>query len=395
MHIAFVTPESPYGDESVCGVAAYLRAIVPAVADAGHRITVFANAKEEKLFTVEDGRVSVRHVPLPSKHWYAAKVPGLRSIAPLPTRQIEWSWSFYREVVAASAQDPIDVIESTETGSLFLHRIAPVVIRLHGSERTFREHSGLPVNASVRLNDRIEAIAADRATAITAPSQAHANGIAQRRRWPADRIRVIPNPISAAVLKAAAGFKRNGNSEKVVLYAGRLAPVKGIDRLLEAAKRVRATDPSITFVLAGPWQMSRSPEDYGLRLNGAANGIRWIGPQDQREIIGWYSRASLLVMPSNYESFGISALEAMAFGLPIVATEQAVLGQPLVLNGEVLTVPTNDAAALAEGITRVLIASEPRNKSKETYQRILELCSPARVAADTLKLYEQIVGRSN
>ena len=135
MHIAFVTPESPYGDESVCGVAAYLRAIVPAVADAGHDVTVIANAKEPKSFTAEDGRVAVRHFRLPSRHWYSAKLPLVKAYAPLPLRQLEWSRAFYRETARVAAQRKIDVIESTEAGSLFLSRVAPLVIRLHGSER--------------------------------------------------------------------------------------------------------------------------------------------------------------------------------------------------------------------------------------------------------------------
>src|SRR5260370_18423442 len=91
MHVGFVATESPYGDRSSCGIAAYLRAMIPALLDAGHRVTLFANSKENRTFLAEDGRVSVYHFRLPSMHWNAAKVPGLRRLVPLPFRQLDWS----------------------------------------------------------------------------------------------------------------------------------------------------------------------------------------------------------------------------------------------------------------------------------------------------------------
>ncbi|HEU5236001.1 MAG TPA: glycosyltransferase family 4 protein, partial [Pyrinomonadaceae bacterium] len=357
MHIAFVTTESPYGDGGACGIAAYLRAVIPALVDADHKVTLFAKAKDEKDFSAENGRVNVHHFRLPSLHWYAAKVPLIKSIAPLPMRQFEWSGTFYRRVARVGALTKIDVIESTETGSLFLHRIAPLVIRMHGSELTFRKHSGMPVNLNVRLNESLESAAAKHAAAITTPSRFQADEISKRRGWPPGRVQVIPNPISGELLRAASEFRRNGCAERIVLYTGRLAPVKGIDTLLEAAKLVSVKDSNITFVLAGPWQMPRAPEEYGLELNGkSANGILWVGPQSQPEIIEWYKRASLFVMPSNYETFGISAVEAIAFGLPAIVTETSGLAEVLGEEDLASFVPRRDPKALAEKIN-VLMSS--------------------------------------
>lgn len=396
MHIAFVTPESPYGDEPGCGVAAYLRAIIPAIADAGHRVTVIANAKAEKTFNAENGRVPVHHFRLPSWHWYAAKLPLVRSSAPLPLRQLEWSIAFYREAKRVAVKNKIDVIESTEIGSLFLHRIARLVIRLHGSERIFREHSGLPLNASVRWNDALEAVACKRATAITAPSSLHADEIAKRRGWPIDRVRVIQNPISGSVLESAARFCRNGHNERVVLYTGRLAPVKGIETLLDAAKLVRAIDPSITFVLAGPWQMPKPPQSYGLVENQAsANGVRWIGSLKHDELVGWYKRAELFVMPSFYESLGISVLEAMAFGLPVVATV-AVRDTGAVNHRTALVVESGEPTQLSERILELLSDPEKRaSLAQAARNRGLEKFSPSVVAARNVSLYREVLRLSH
>lgn len=381
MHIAFVTTESPY-DERGCGIASYLRAIVPAIARQGHRISVFANARDEKTFVTEEGRVTVHHFRLPGLHWQSARIPGLKNFAPLPLRQLEWSRAFYRRVARAAAATKIDVIESTETGSLLLHRIAPLVIRLHGSELVFREHSHIKLNTSVKWNDALEAKACNRAVAISSPSKSHAREIAKRRRWDVEHIHVIPNPISSNLLNAAAAFHRNGHNERIVLYAGRLAPVKGIETLLKAAAQVRATDQSITFVLAGPWQMPHSPESYGLKNSG--NGIRWIGAQDQSQLIDWFKRASVLVAPSNYETFGLTAVEGIAFGLPVVATDAGALSEIL---SPAQLVTKNDPRALADAI----VARLAENCGSESErQHIFDRYAPARIAEQTIELYQQV-----
>ena len=95
------------------------------------------------------------------------------------------------------------------------------------------------MNPSVRWNDSLEGYSCKRAVAITTPSRFQAHEIMSQRRWPTDRVRVIWNPISATMLKAGLEFERNGGSEPIVLYTGRLAPVKGIETLLAAAKTVQ------------------------------------------------------------------------------------------------------------------------------------------------------------
>jgi len=366
-----------------------LRAIVPAVADAGHDVTVIANAKEPKSFTAEDGRVAVRHFRLPSRHWYSAKLPLVKAYVPLPLRQFEWSRAFYREAARVAAQRKIDVIESTEAGSLFLNRVAPLVIRLHGSERTFRQHSGLPLTPSVRCNDWLEAIASKRASAITSPSEFHANEMTRRRGWPDGQVRVIPNPISQTLVNAATAFHRNGNSERIVLYTGRLSPVKGIQTLLDAAKLVRASDPTVTFVLAGPWQMPMPPHSYGLTLNQqSVFGVRWIGPIEHKALFDWYRRAALFVMPSFYESFGISVLEAMAFGLPTVCTRVGSAADACSAEKTNAVVEAGNPQQLAAAVTQLLNDSKMRLAlGSGARNHILQELSPAEIVRRNLSLY--------
>ena len=374
----------------MCGIAAYLRAVIPEIAAVGHRVTVFSNANEERVFSPAE-RISVHHFRLPSFHWQTSRVPLIRAMFPLPLRQLEWSRAFHSQVARVAAQDKIDVIEATEAGSILLSRIAPLVVRLHGSELTFRQHSGATLNPSVKWNDRLEGYSCSRAAAITAPSQYHADEIISRRGWSPGRVHVIPNPISGSLLKAALQFQRNGSTERIVLYSGRLAPVKGIETLLSAAKLVHRRDPSVSFVLAGPWQMPRPPHSYGLQLNQqSVDGVRWIGPLDQRELISWYQRAALFVAPSYYESFGLSVVEAIAFGLRIIATETGGVVGTLEDKSHVSVIAKGDSQALADTVCQLISIPTNRQAAKLARDQVSQVFNAESVAAVTLKLYESI-----
>jgi glycosyltransferase involved in cell wall biosynthesis len=252
------------------------------------------------------------------------------------------------------------------------------------------------MNYSVLWNDKLEGISCKRAAALTTPSEFQAKEIIKHRGWPADRVHVIPNPISAKMVSAAKEFHRNGHSERFVLYTGRLAQVKGIETLLEAAKMVSQVSPGVRFILAGPWQMPQPPAAYGLELNQTSStGVRWIGPQTQAALIDLYQRAGVFVMPSHYESFGISVVEAMAFGLPLVATDAGALPEVIGNNGRALVVPKCNPKALAEGIMRALACSSDKAtcRNKATDDRHYDKYMPASVAKSTLELYEGVRSR--
>lgn len=390
MHIGFVTPESPYGSAGGGGIAAYLRAILPALAERGHQVTVFARSDAAREFWTEQDRVRVLHFRLPSLHWYLRRVPLARRTFVLPLRQLEWSWAFARNVRAAARRDAFDVLEATETGGLFLSAIAPTVIRLHGSEWIFRTYTGQPIDWNVQLGDWLEKRACEKASVITTPSHFQAREIAAHRGWNVERIRVIPNPIAREMLEAGlATPPRTPTDAPNILYTGRLAPVKGIEILLQAARLALPQMPTATFVLAGAWQMPQPPQRYGLELDARSpDGVLWVGPKTRDELIRLYRQATCFVMPSLYETFGISVLEAMAFGLPVVATRAG--GLPEVLSGTNRTrlVPSGDVQALAQAIVDALY-----NPSLEREQISVSAdFSAERVADKTLELYRKLTG---
>ncbi len=170
-------------------------------------------------------------------------------------------------------------------------------------------------------------------------------------------------PIPQDEAKAVIGIPSN---EKVILYVGRIEPLKGIDNLLKAIAFLRkadvlATCPHYVAIIGGDPDKPREFLDQEMRhlqdLNqrlGLDDMVVFLGKKDQDSLPYYYSASEVVVMPSHYESFGMVALEAMACGTPVIATRVGGL-QHLVQNEITgLSVPDDDPKTLSEQLMRAL-----------------------------------------
>lgn len=153
------------------------------------------------------------------------------------------------------------------------------------------------------------------------------------------------------------------DQRRIVLFVGRIEPLKGLDSLLRAVALIQ-TDGQLDLHLmviggepeAGEQQMDaemRRLLDLTAEL-GIKDTATYLGRRDQDTLQYYYSAAEVVVMPSHYESFGLVALEAMACGTPVIASETGGL-LFLVQDGETgFHVPTAMPAALAERLVTLL-----------------------------------------
>ena len=113
------------------------------------------------------------------------------------------------------------------------------------------------------------------------------------------------------------------NGEKVLLYVGRVEPLKGLDLLVETAAQMEAGEEEVRMMVVGGGGPGEPETDRVMRLAEERNVndlIDFVGRVNHDDLPLYYNAADVCVVPSYYESFGLVALESMACGTPVVAT---------------------------------------------------------------------------
>ena len=239
--------------------------------------------------------------------------------------------------------------------------------------------------------DRMAGRAVDRYIAV---SEANARYLVETKGLPERKITVIRNGSNLSAFnpdrEAPSGLKRIlgfGDSDPILVVAGRLEPQKGHRVLLDALPRIQAEFPKVRLVCVGEGSLRRDLEQQvrDLKLVGS---VRFVG--HQANVPEWLALGDLSVLPSFYEGLPLVAIESLAAGRPMVAT--AVDGTPeVVVDGKTgRTVPPGDAAALAEAVMALLRDPEARLRmGREGRQWVLERFSQERQIAETEQLYLQ------
>ncbi len=224
----------------------------------------------------------------------------------------------------------------------------PYVVTLHGTDIALAERA--PALARPLLRRARVAIAVSSALAETA------------RRLGARDVRVIPNGIELPACVAEPADPPH------VLFAGRLAPEKGIEELVAAAR-------GLPLVVAG---------DGPLRhLVPAARGV-----VSRAELHRLYGAASVVACPSRREGFGVACAEAMAHGRAVVASAVGGLLDLVEHERTGLLVPPRDPPALRAALERLLGDGELRARlGAAACAHVEELCSWDRVTAATVQVY--------
>jgi D-inositol-3-phosphate glycosyltransferase len=123
--------------------------------------------------------------------------------------------------------------------------------------------------------------------------------------------------------------------DNVVLYVGRLEPLKGVDILVKAVADLEMVGSTRLLIVGGDKETDPLAEKLGALAAslGIAEKVTFAGPVPQSVLPTYYGAADVLVLPSHYESFGLVALEAMACGTPVVVSRVGGL-KTFVRNGE-------------------------------------------------------------
>jgi D-inositol-3-phosphate glycosyltransferase len=256
---------------------------------------------------------------------------------------------------------------------------------------------------------RVEAAIMRRADCIVAATPADRNQMVELYGADPAKIAIVPpgvdlelfRPIPRSEARRYVGLA--DEDERLLLFVGRIDPVKGLDVLFEAlCQLLRGLDPRwqrriCLAVIGGDAGSVEALREEAICLDevkeryGLKEMVAFLGSRSQDTLPYYYAAADACVMPSLYESFGLVALEAMACGTPVVASR--VGGLPYVVrDGETgLLVPDSDPAALAEGLRRVLTEPDLRDRLGARAHEVAGEFSWRRVAAENIDLYRQVL----
>lgn len=272
----------------------------------------------------------------------------------------------------------------------------PLVITWHGdSVREYGRYSGLIPSIAAWLYKRsIADIILSKSDVIISPSKTYINGSPFLCKYKS-KISVIPNGITISefdISHSKNECKRmlGLESKFVVLFVGSLYPLKGPHILLEAIPKIIKYIDDIMFVFVGGGDVEFYQELS--KENNVGEYVMFAGYISEDLKPMYYKSSDIFCLPSiaSHEIFGIVNLEAMACGIPIVASR--IGGVPdLVKNGKTgLLVQPRNSSELAEAITYLLMNKKIRNEMGANARENIYKYSWDEISASTEKLYEDL-----
>ncbi|WP_422631799.1 D-inositol-3-phosphate glycosyltransferase [Pseudokineococcus basanitobsidens] len=412
------SPLAQPGTGDAGGLNTYVRGLASALVRRGARVDLLTRATspdQAPVVPVEDG-VRVLHVAAgPRRELAKEELPPLTEA--------------FVDAALASADEPggrdgggYDVVHAHYwLSGLVGARLsrawdAPLVHSMHTMARVKDAHRGPGQDAEPAERVRGEEAVVAAADALVASTREEARELVDLYGADPARVDVVPpgvdlsafgpEPVagSADAERAALGLDPG---DRVLLFAGRLQPLKGPDVLLRAAARLlergpRATGPGrlVVVVVGGPsgsGEGSRARDGLrelarSLGLQAGPGGrdrdvVRFVDPQPSGDLARWYRAADVVAVPSRTESFGLVALEAQACGTPVVATATGGLRTAVVDGRTGVLVPDADPVSWAAALAGLLADDARRGRAGEAAAAHAAAFGWDATAARTLDVY--------
>ncbi len=254
----------------------------------------------------------------------------------------------------------------------------PLLVTVHSIE-----HDRNPISPNQWITD-IEWKGMYDADRVIAVSSYMKDRIVQNYGVPPEKIDVIHNAVEAS--EYGGGRIMFGGGEKIVLFLGRLAMQKGPDYFLRSARKVLEKEKDVRFVVVGTGGMLPQLIDQSIS-EGIADKVTFAGYQES--ISEYYRMADIYVMPSVSEPFGITALEAMASGTPVLISKQSGVSEVL---HHCMKVDFWDTDEMANKIIGMLKYNVMRDEMRTNGTREIDGISWGKIADRTRDLYSRMVG---
>jgi glycosyltransferase involved in cell wall biosynthesis len=392
LRIALYSPELPESDASN-GNVTYSRIMRDALRLLGHSVAIITPEHVEHA----DGRI----VALPPPRGLIGRLRKFVEASHRDDGSDTWIRLRVMDAFEAVRRAGVDVVEIEESfgwaGRLAGRGVA-IIERLHGPHVFGREVVEHPEQR--RLGDLREAAELRsllKVQAVTCPSRRLLDAMIARYALELSVAHAIPNPMP--VVPQAAAWRVEHADPNQILCVGRFDLRKGADVVVRAFARALDRRPSLRLVIAGPDTGLMHADGHLVHFDEFAArelspetraSISFLGVQPTERISDLRFGSALALVASRFESFGYTVAEAMAIGMPVVASNS--FGPPEIIRDGVdgRIVPVGDIDATADAM--VDMVSNPDRlgaMGKSAYSRAASWLSPARIAEETVAVYRE------
>ncbi len=406
------------GNPRCGGQGVYTRHLTRELVALGHSVEVFAGQPWPE---VDDG---VGFTPVPSLDLYREpdpfRVPSLREVRscyPLSVAALEfgvmcsagfpepWTFSLRARRMLAARRDQFDLVHDNQCLGYGIRGMIedgwPLLATLHHPITVDRQlalsHASNPwQNLTQRRWFGFLRMQVDVARAIPkviTVSESSKSDIATQMGVESGRMRVVPVGVDHTVFRPRLDVEPMPG--RIMVTSSSDVPLKGLVPLLEAVAKLR-TEREVELVVIGrPRPEGRVAKAIDrLDLGPALHCVTGITDD---ELAAHYGQAQVAVVPSLYEGFSLPAIEAMACGVPLVATTGGALPEVVGTDGETgLLVPPDDPGALAAAIGRLLDDAELRRRlGAAGRQRVLGRFTWEVTAKGTAEEYQSLLAHSD
>lgn len=266
------------------------------------------------------------------------------------------------------------------------------------TSRSARIFPDIRIDSELKLANQ-----ADRIIAATPAEQAQLRWL---YRTPRQKISIIPPGVNTSIFspipsESARSLLGLPSRMKHFLYAGRIEPLKAVDTILYALSYIKNQSPDLLsdlrFTVIGGDLRHANPELLSLQLLtkklGLEKHVSYVGAKSQAELPAYYSASLAVIMPSDYESFGMVALEAMACGTPVIATQVGGLAYLVREQETGFLVPVRDPDALAQRMMWLIRNPETASKMGGNAAQLAQNYTWAAIADQLLSNFDDLLNR--
>jgi glycosyltransferase involved in cell wall biosynthesis len=396
------------GKPHVGGQGVYTRHLTKALVDLGHHVEVFGG----QPYPVLDHRVPLHKLPsldifndhypgrLPA-YWEMKSLPDALEVAQFLvggfSEPLSFSWRVHRAL--KTRRHDFDLVHDNQSlgyGLLATERLLPTIVTLHHPitrDRALeiqhapswrKRRSVSRWYSFVKMQGRV----ASRMPRIVVVSENSIKDIHADMGVPLESMRLVPVGVDPELFRPMPEIRRIPG--RLITTASADVALKGLSYLLEAMAKLR-TERDVTLTIIGKPKPGKSL-DLIMSL-GLQDAVSFVSGVPDERIVELYAEAELAVVPSLYEGFSLPAVEAMATGVCLVATDGGALPEVTGTDGEtVLSCRAGDAEALAVAIRRGLDDADLRVRvGAAGRERVISRWSWRHCAQLTVDQYREVL----